>query len=106
MGFTKADLIFYANYREAIRRIEKCGVDAQFDAFDSLYKPCDCDYIRRRAVEAVLKKCDEEESRLCILAKIGASFGKYPEEVQRKAISVVRNTCENRLKGKRERKAI
>lgn len=94
---TKAERIFNANYLEAIDNIETWGIERPFDAFNTLCRAKD-DYICRRTVNAILKECDREERNLSIMAKFGIKVDRHSEEVQRKAIKVVRNTCANWIK--------
>ena len=91
----KAKRIFEQNFYSAIDHIDKWGVDEPFDAWHRLINRRD-EPICRRTVEDVLTECAVEERRLDWQIRKG--FKTYrPEPTVRKALLVVRNTCENWL---------
>lgn len=99
---TKAQRIFRQNFYGAIRHIEAWGFE-DFDAWHSLENRDD-EYICRRTVNAVLRECDKRERELDWNASHG--FENYKEAESRKALEVVRNTCNNWIKDQEEIKAI
>lgn len=103
---TKAERIFNSTFYGAIHHIEVWGIESPFDAWNRLYSNYnDDEYICRRTVNAVLKECDKREKDLNRLIKYGCELN-HTEEVQRKALKVVRNTCDNWIKNDEELKAM
>lgn len=86
---TKAERIFRKNYCAAAAHIEKHGL---VEPVDALHRLVGDDYICRRTVNAVLALCDREERIVDHRAKYGIRLWK-DEQVLRKAILVVRRTC-------------
>lgn len=100
---TKAERIFKENFFGAISHMEQWGVDEPFDAWHSLCNRED-EVICRRTVNAVLKECDKRERELDWDLKHGFEPWKG-EKIQRKALRIVRNTCQNWIKGEEDFKA-
>ena len=101
-GETKAQRIFRKNYFEAIDHIDRWGME-NFDAWNTLYTSED-DYICRRTVNAVLALCDKKEREVDFMEKHGFEMADS-YEANRKAVSVVRNTCNNWIKREEDWKA-
>ena len=95
---TKAQRLFRQNFFAAINHIETCGFD-NFDAWNRLASRDD-EYICRRTVNAVLKECDRKEHWLDWNNKHG--YEEANEKEQRKALQVVRNTCNDWIKHDQE----
>lgn len=99
----KAKRIFNQNYYGAINHMEKWGVDEPFDAWHRLCNRDD-EYVCLRTIEDILALCDREERHLDWSIKHGYETFR-PEQVIRKALRIVRNTCENWIKREAEIKA-
>ena len=102
---TKAERIFNETFKMSIYHIETWGAAKPIDAWSRLFTKDD-ECICRRTVDAVLKECDKKERDFDRWVKYGVYFGIHPEIVQRKALQVVRNTCDNWIKNEQELKAI
>ena len=97
---TKAQRIFRQNFYGAIKHIETWGFE-DFDAWHRLANSDD-EYICRRTVNAVLSECDKKEKELDWNLRHG--FENYKDAETRKALQVVRNTCNNWIKDEKELK--
>ena len=96
----KAKRIFDQNFHAAIDHIDRQGVDEPFDAWHRLVNRGG-ERICRRTVEDVLIECEAAERVLNWQIRKG--FEPFrPEPTMRKALRIVRNTCENWLKREEE----
>lgn len=93
---TKALNLFCENFDETIRHINTWGIDQPFDAWAGICNRNEV-YICKRTVNAILKNCDSFERS--INWQIANGYELFEDEkVIRKALSVVRNTCNNWIK--------
>lgn len=96
----KAKRIFNQNFYGAINHMERWGVDDPFDAWHRLCNRDD-EYICRRTIDDILAVCDQHERELDWQVKHGFEPWKS-EKIQRKALRITRNTCNNWIKRKAE----
>lgn len=97
---TKAERIFKENFTETINYLETWGMDRPFDAWNRLSDSED-EHICRRTINAILAICDSKEREVDFLARHGMEIWKG-EEMQRKAVQIIRNTCNNWIKEEAE----
>ena len=99
---TKAERIFRRNFYAAIDHIDYWGME-NFDAFNRLETGED-ERVCRRTVNAILALCDKKDRDINRNEKFGVEMADG-YEVNRKAVSVVRNTCNDWIKREEEFKA-
>ena len=96
----KSERIFKQNFYGAINHMERWGVDEPFDAWGTVCNRDD-EYICRRTIDDVLAICDKHERELNWQIRHGFEPWKS-ETIQRKALRITRNTCENWIKREAE----